>query len=57
MKKNDLLILNIGAARAELRFAGGSMISIDCAAVESEAADNIYQRSVPEYLIYNDLIP
>ena len=29
-------------------------ISIDCTAVENEVADNMYQRSEPDYLIYND---
>ena len=38
----------------ELRFQDGSMISIDCTAVENEAADNHFQRSELDYLIYND---
>ena len=38
----------------ELRFQDGSMISIDCTAVENEAADNRFQRSELDYLIYND---
>lgn len=38
----------------ELCFADGSMISIDCTAVENEVADNMYQRSELDYLIYND---
>ena len=38
----------------ELKFADGSMISIDCTAVENEVADNMYQRSELDYLIYND---
>ena len=29
----------------ELRYADGTMISIDCTAVENEVADNMYQRS------------
>ena len=37
----------------ELRFQDGSMISIDCTAVKNEAADNLYERSEPDYLIYN----
>ena len=32
----------------------GNMISIDCTAVENEAADNRFQRSELDYLIYND---
>ena len=32
----------------------GSMIAIDTIAVENEVADNVYQRSELDYLIYND---
>ena len=34
--------------------ADGSVIVIDCTAVENEVADNLYQRSELDYLIYND---
>ena len=37
----------------ELKFADGSMIAIDCTAVENEVADNMYQRSELDWLIYN----
>ena len=37
-----------------MRFADGSMVSIDCTAVENEVADNRFQRSELDYLIYND---
>lgn len=40
----------------ELKFADGSMIAIDTIAVENEVADNMYQRSELDYLIYNDQI-
>lgn len=30
------------------------MIAINCTAVENEVADNMYQRSELDYLIYND---
>lgn len=43
-------------ACVELKFADGSMISIDTIAVENEVADNMYQRSELDYLIYNDPI-
>lgn len=39
-----------------LKFSDGSMIAIDTIAVENEVADNMYQRSEPDYLIYNDPI-
>ncbi len=38
----------------ELIFSDGSMIAIDTIAVENEVADNMYQRSELDYLIYND---
>ena len=45
---------NMDTACVELKFADGSMISIDTIAVENEVADNMYQRSELDYLIYND---
>ena len=45
---------NMDTVCVELKFADGSMISIDCTAVENEIADNMYQRSMLDYLIYND---
>ena len=45
---------NMNTACVELRYLDGSMISIDCTAVENEVADNIYQRSELDWLIYND---
>ena len=38
----------------ELVFTDGSMIASDTIAVENEVADNMYQRSELDYLIYND---
>lgn len=38
----------------ELKFCDGSLIAINCTAVENEVADNMYQRSELDYLIYND---
>lgn len=45
---------NIDTACVELKYADGSMISIDTIAVENEVANNMYQRSELDYLIYND---
>ena len=45
---------NIDTACVELQLSDGTMISIDCTAVENEVADNMYQRSELDYLIYND---
>ena len=47
---------NIDTACVELVFDDGSQLSIDCTAVENEAADNRFQRSELDYLIYNDLL-
>ena len=46
---------NMDTACVELKFFDGSMIAIDTIAVENEVADNMYQRSELDYLIYNDL--
>lgn len=45
---------NMDTACVELKFANGSMIAIDTIAVENEVADNIYQWSELDWLIYND---
>ena len=45
---------NMDTACVEVRFSDRSMISIDCTAVENEVADNMYQRSELDWLIYND---
>ena len=37
---------NMDTICVELKFADGSIISIDCTAVEDEVAENMYQRSV-----------
>ena len=44
---------NMDTVCVELKFADGSMISIDCIAVENEVAKNMYQQSELDYLIYN----
>ena len=45
---------NMDTNCVELKFADGSMISIDTIAVENEVADNMYEQSELDYLIYND---
>ena len=47
---------NMDTACVELKFANGSMSAIDTIAVENVIADNMYQRSELDYLIYNDPI-
>ena len=44
---------NFDTACVELKLADGTLISIDCTAVENEVADNMYQRSELDWLIYN----
>lgn len=44
---------NMDTACVELIYNEDSMISIDCTAVENEVADNMYQRSELDWLIYN----
>ena len=45
---------NIDTACVELVFDDRIQISIDVTAVENEVADNRFQRSELDYLIYND---
>ena len=47
---------NFDTICVELKFSDGTMISIDTIAVETEVADNMYQRSELDYLIYTDPI-
>ena len=54
MKKLISCAFNIDTACVELHFTDGSIYSINCTAVENEAADNRFQRSELDYLIYND---
>ena len=44
---------NIDTACVELRLSNSTMISIATIAVESDVADNMYQRSELDWLIYN----
>lgn len=53
MKRLISCEFNMDTVCVELRFSDGSMISIDTIAVENEVADNMYQRSELDYLIYN----
>lgn len=53
MKKVVSCAFNIDTASVEVKYADGSMISIYCPAVEDEVAENMYQRSELDWLIYN----
>ena len=54
MSKIISCVFNMDNGCVELKFADGSMIAIHCTAVENELADNMYQMSELDYLIYND---
>ena len=56
MRKLISCEFNFDTVCVELQFSDGSMITIDTIAVENEIADNMYQRSELDYLIYNDPI-
>ena len=47
---------NMDTACVKLKLSDGSIIAIDTIVVENEVADNMYQRSELDYLIYNDPI-
>ena len=46
--------LNMDSACVELCLEDGTLLSIDCTAVENEVANSMYQRSELDWLIYND---
>ena len=54
MKEVVSCAFNIDTASVEVKYTDGSMISIYCPAVEDEVAENKYQRSELDWLIYND---
>ena len=53
MKKLISCEFNMDTACVELKFTDGRMIVIDTIAVENEVADNMYQQSELDWLIYN----
>ena len=44
---------NIDTACVEVKYADGSMISIDCTKVENDVARNMYEASELDWLFYN----
>ena len=54
MRKILTCEFNMDTACVELKYSDGSMIAIDTIAVENEVANNMYERSELDYLIYND---
>ena len=45
---------NPDTACVELRLDDGTLLAIDCTAVENEVANGMYQRSELDWLIYNN---
>ncbi len=45
---------NIDTAYVEVKLTDGSMVSVDCIAVENEYANNMHEISMLDYLIYNN---
>ena len=54
MRKIVSCEFNLDTACVELRLDDRTLLSIDCTAVENEVANNMYQRSELDWLIYND---
>ena len=54
--KNQIMSceFNIDTACVEVKLTDGSMVSIDCDTVEAEYANNMYEVSELDYLIYNE---
>ena len=44
---------NVDTACVEVKYADGSMLSIDCTRVENEVARNMYEASELDWLVYN----
>lgn len=45
---------NLDTACVELHLEDGTLLSIDCTAVENEVANGMYQRSELDWMICND---
>lgn len=54
MKRVISCIYNMDTGCVELTLLDGTLIAIDCTAVENEIVKNMYQQSELDYLIYND---
>ena len=54
MRKIVSCEFNMDTACVELCLEDGTLLSIDCTAVENEVANSMYQWSELDWLIYND---
>ena len=54
MKRIVSCEFNMDTGCVEAKYDDGSMIAINCTAAENQIADNMYQRSELDWLIYNE---
>ena len=54
MKRIVSCKFNMDTGCVEAKYEDGSMIAINCTSVENQIADNMYQRSELDWLIYNE---
>ena len=54
MKRIVSCEFNMDTGCVEAKYEDGSMIAINCTAVENQIADNVYQRAELDWLIYNE---
>lgn len=54
MKRIASCEFNMDTGCVETKYDDGSMIAINCTAVENQIADNMYQRAELDWLIYNE---
>ena len=54
MKKLKSCEFNLDTNCVELIYTDGTMLAIDTIAIENEYAEDMYQRSELDWLIYND---
>ena len=54
MKNLKSCEFNLDTNCVEMLYSDGTMLAIDTSAVENEYAEDMYQRSELEWLIYND---
>ncbi len=56
MKKVISCEFNMDSGCVEVRYSDGSLIAINCTAVERQVAENRFERSELDWLVYHALI-
>ena len=54
MKRVVICEFNMDTGCVETKYDDGSIIAINCTAVENQIANNMYQRTELDWLIYNE---